>query len=1101
MALRLPDFQALGERQDLKAGERALATVDLTGYGKGLAAIGAGLSGAGDSLAKVVGREASRKTEDERLRANSFLVEGDNKIESAFDVDPKWQTWQPRYTDQKKKNLEAAAALISNPREREHFLLRAAPYQAAAQRRMDQRYRQRYNHETDNEFQTKTVPEFIEASRRVTTPEEKDFLLNQTLAPKIQRLVEAGVLTPSQGEARKREIGDAIISQEFQRRPYAEQAQILRRVMGIPDPAARSGAIEPEAKAAIDAAAQEAGIDPKLMYRMAQIESAGGRDLQRPGSQYAGLFQFGDAAWKRFGEGDRMDPVANAKAAARYIAHNEKYLTERLGRPPAPWELYLAHQQGEAGAANLLANPDAPASSVVPREHIVKNGGDPNMTAGEFADMWRGKFDRQPAVINRAELETRLKGFVLPGSGATREDAFKGVADDNLDRMSKFVEAAKEAGHDLKFISVMRNDAQQAAARLKNPSAAKGRSKHQDGLAADMSFGSPAAQKWAHDNAEKFGLAFPHKHDPREANHMEFVQSDRPQPRSAPERMAAMLSPGARLALLDAAEKKVKESDFERKSFIDTSFANAIEQIKDTGIAPPTTPSLADLIERHGEARGRAAFDQLQQVTQFAKDVKQFGEMTDPQAKAFIAKTAPVKDSPTYAADSARHQQLNEAYKKDREFREKDPFMYTVRAHPAMAATWKNLNQNDPNAVREALAKSYSIQDQIGIPAEKRMLMPKEVMDAAKKAFDDEALPHDKRVAALTSLLFATNDPQQRQRIMAQMEAAGVDGMWRGVFDATARGDIGAARRLSAAAMMDATKLPGPIGAKTADIQNAILTELMAPGKIGDVVYGVRAGVAENGKRAADDGRLIERAVKMELALTGTTGISASTVTATVKKVLKDRFGDVKSVVKDDALFVLPSDSKDEAAILAGLRSIAKTEIKDAVTRKPPLPPNATPEQKRAYEFANLDVARSADDLVATGQWRMGQGGFVFIDPTSGLAATTPDGKVIVVPMAKAIAAGKNAKPDTGGPSGTLDVPIPEWDAAAPAPAAKPAPAAPAPGHVPVPSRNVPPVPPVTVAPAPGMTLPGEAPEPPPVDELRVPYKTPEFRAKQKPKP
>lgn len=44
----------------------------------------------------------------------------------------------------------------------------------------------------------------------------------------------------------------------------------------------------------------------------------------------------------------------------------------------------------------------------------------------------------------------------------------------------------------------------------KGPLAAKpGTSKHESGFAADLHFASPAVEKWAHDNAARFGLAFP----------------------------------------------------------------------------------------------------------------------------------------------------------------------------------------------------------------------------------------------------------------------------------------------------------------------------------------------------------------------------------------------------------------------------------------------------------------------------------------------------------------------------------------------------------------------------------------------------------------
>jgi hypothetical protein len=40
-----------------------------------------------------------------------------------------------------------------------------------------------------------------------------------------------------------------------------------------------------------------------------------------------------------------------------------------------------------------------------------------------------------------------------------------------------------------------------------------GKSNHNHGVAIDLRYGSPAAKKWMHDNAEKFGLSFPMAHE------------------------------------------------------------------------------------------------------------------------------------------------------------------------------------------------------------------------------------------------------------------------------------------------------------------------------------------------------------------------------------------------------------------------------------------------------------------------------------------------------------------------------------------------------------------------------------------------------------
>lgn len=480
-----------------------------------------------------------------------------------------------------------------------------------------------------------------------------------------------------------------------------------------------------------------------------------------------------------------------------------------------------------------------------------------------------------------------------------------------------------------------------------------------------------------------------------------------------------MLAPGQRQVLYERAEREYRAENRAANAGIDVGYENALTQARDTGEVPPNAPTLPVLIERHGEVQGAAKFAALQQTAQLGKDIASFSTMTDEQASAFLKSKAPVLNSETYAQDAKRYEVLQQAYTQDRAAREKDPFSYVVRSNPALAKTFENLDPNDTGAVSAAIGMADSLQAQIGVRPEKRMLLPKTALDAAVKRFNDEALPQDQRIASLTSLLFSTNNPQQRQRIMAQMEAAGVDGMWRGVFDVIARGDAGAARRLAMAAMMktdDLGKLPGrlPAGVTPAQIDQAIQDGLMAPGQIGDAVYGIRAGLAENAKRAVDDGKLIRNAAMIDLMQGG-----SANPTDAVKKVIKDRFGDVKIVSKTDALFTLPS-AEDDGAVLAGLRSIAGSEVRDnLMMRKPPLPANATPEQKRAYDFALRDMERSTEDLLGNGQWRMGPGGFVFMDKATGGVVAGRDGKPLVVPLDLAKSVGRAVG------SGGAEVPAP----------------------------------------------------------------------------
>lgn len=138
--------------------------------------------------------------------------------------------------------------------------------------------------------------------------------------------------------------------------------------------------------------ADEAGrqnFDARDALATAQIESSMGRNLGSRGN----IFQLGTPERASVG-GMGSDVDSQVRGGITFLARTRDQLQEALGRPPTGAEVYLGHQQGVAGATKLLANPDAPAGSLVPPEHIRANGGDPNAPASAFTGKWRSTFNR-----------------------------------------------------------------------------------------------------------------------------------------------------------------------------------------------------------------------------------------------------------------------------------------------------------------------------------------------------------------------------------------------------------------------------------------------------------------------------------------------------------------------------------------------------------------------------------------------------------------------------------------------------------------------------------------------------------------------------------
>jgi hypothetical protein len=153
--------------------------------------------------------------------------------------------------------------------------------------------------------------------------------------------------------------------------------------------------------------AAAAALPPGYIGRVFQVES-GGNPNATAGS-HVGPAQFGPAEQKQYGIADPTDPAQNARAVAAEAQTHGQILANRLGRPPTPGEIYLAHQQGAAGAPALLTAPegtpawqairpyyktDAQARAAISGNLPKTSGLDPaSVTAGDFSKFWVSRFE------------------------------------------------------------------------------------------------------------------------------------------------------------------------------------------------------------------------------------------------------------------------------------------------------------------------------------------------------------------------------------------------------------------------------------------------------------------------------------------------------------------------------------------------------------------------------------------------------------------------------------------------------------------------------------------------------------------------------------
>lgn len=167
-------------------------------------------------------------------------------------------------------------------------------------------------------------------------------------------------------------------------------------------------------RAVLDKVAKDNGLDPTVLYAMANIES--GFNPTANNTNYGGLF----AINKKEHEGKWQNPEYNAQEAIKLYRQNERVWKKRFGDDAfSPGKAYLLHQQGAGGGTALYAarNTNKSAAEVLapfykamakkaklsPEEYVRKyviksNGADGNISAKDFANMWINRADALQAA-------------------------------------------------------------------------------------------------------------------------------------------------------------------------------------------------------------------------------------------------------------------------------------------------------------------------------------------------------------------------------------------------------------------------------------------------------------------------------------------------------------------------------------------------------------------------------------------------------------------------------------------------------------------------------------------------------------------------------
>ena len=162
---------------------------------------------------------------------------------------------------------------------------------------------------------------------------------------------------------------------------------------------------------------QKYGLPENYLVPTRRVESAGGRNTFNPLSRAAGDFQFIPRTARAYGLTNPYDPAASADAAAR-LARDNMAALRRAGIEITPENLYLAHQQGAAGAVRLLSGGNVPAQQIVGQRAVNWNSGNAQMTGPQFADTVRGKFLSAAGVPQAVAPPVQSQAQVMPAAQA-----------------------------------------------------------------------------------------------------------------------------------------------------------------------------------------------------------------------------------------------------------------------------------------------------------------------------------------------------------------------------------------------------------------------------------------------------------------------------------------------------------------------------------------------------------------------------------------------------------------------------------------------------------------------------------------------------------
>lgn len=447
--IQLPSVQA----------NRPVAAIDVSPYGQGTQALAKGVQNLGQGIEKGAEdinqaqiQQHTRTVENGLMDLSTSYIANRNQFGLSNDPND-IKNWQTSNEDARKRFNSAIEGVT--PALAQHAAGRAGMMDAEEGFRVHE-----HNHtvqssqahadsrgDIDNLAASVVIPDDL--SRPDPTREEN----LRGVQARIDQRRAAGLLTNDQASQFNQHAGERYhaaqtlafvkAAQEAPPGPRKEQLyQIAETLAGgggfrNQGGAGAGAALSAPVNDAIRNAAGRYGVDPALLSRSAQIESSGDPNSNRDKpTKYKGLFNLDPGEFAKYGPpgGDIYNANDNAMAAANKMKAEGAEFAGITGRQPSGFDHYMIHQQGVAGYAAHIANPNAPAwqnmlstgegrakgeawakAAIwgnIPDQYKAGFGSVDNVTSRDFVGMWQAKFGA-PAAAGASSSYTASQGDTL----------------------------------------------------------------------------------------------------------------------------------------------------------------------------------------------------------------------------------------------------------------------------------------------------------------------------------------------------------------------------------------------------------------------------------------------------------------------------------------------------------------------------------------------------------------------------------------------------------------------------------------------------------------------------------------------------------------